>query len=71
MADLSSRARANMDVVLEQVCRELPNGGDHESRKFIAKQMVEAAAAGHFTLTDLTAVTRRAMIDLKNRPKSA
>ncbi|WP_245322615.1 hypothetical protein [Bradyrhizobium valentinum] len=37
----------NMDVVLENVCRDLPNsGGDHESRKFIAKKLIRAGATG-------------------------
>lgn len=71
MGELSPRTQANMDVVLEQVCRELPNGGDHDSRKFVAEQLIQAAQAGHLTLGELTAVARRAMIELKNRPMSA
>jgi hypothetical protein len=34
--EFDERTLANMDVVLDEICRELPNGGDHESRKFIA-----------------------------------
>jgi len=34
MVEFNERTQANMDVVLEEVCAELPNGGDHESRKF-------------------------------------
>lgn len=71
MSELSSRVQANMDVVLEQVCAELPHGGDHESRKYIAGQLIEAADAGRVTLGELTAVASRALIDLTNRPKSA
>jgi hypothetical protein len=40
MVEFSERTQANMDVVLEEVCAELPNGGDHESRKFIAEQLI-------------------------------
>jgi hypothetical protein len=36
MTGIDERTAANMDVVLEQVCRDLPHGGDHESRKHIA-----------------------------------
>jgi hypothetical protein len=34
---MDERTRANMDIVLEEACRDLPNGGDHESRKYVAK----------------------------------
>lgn len=54
MADFPERVQANMDVVLDQVCAELPNGGDHESRKFVAEQLMEAARAGKTTLGELT-----------------
>jgi hypothetical protein len=37
MSEFDERVQANMDVVLEEVCAELPKGGDHESRKFIAE----------------------------------
>jgi hypothetical protein len=43
MVEFSERTQANMDVVLEEVCAELPNGGDHESRKFIAEQLIQCA----------------------------
>lgn len=71
MGEISSRVQANMDFVLEQVCAELPHGGDHESRKYIAEQLIGAAEAGHHTLGDLTAVARRALLQMNNRPKSA
>ncbi|TFW58167.1 hypothetical protein CT676_26545 [Bradyrhizobium sp. MOS001] len=60
-----------MDVVLEQVCVELPNGGDHESRKYIAEQLIQAAEEGHCTLGELTTVARRALLHLNNHPKCA
>ena len=34
------RVTANMDVALDRVCRELPNGGDHASRKRIAEKLI-------------------------------
>ncbi|WP_247298660.1 MULTISPECIES: hypothetical protein [unclassified Bradyrhizobium] len=36
---LSGRLKSNLEVVLEETCWELPNGGDHESRKIIAEQL--------------------------------
>jgi hypothetical protein len=60
-----------MDVVLDAICTELPHGGDHESRKFIAEQLMQAARGGKTTLGELTYVSRRALIQLQNRPGSA
>jgi hypothetical protein len=69
--DFDDRTKANMDVVLNGVCAELPNGGDHESRKFIAAQLIQAARGGKTTLGELTFVGRRALVHLQNKPKSA
>jgi len=64
MSEFDDRTLANMDVVLEEVCRELLHGGDHESRKFIAGLLMEAARAGQTTLGGLTAVGRGALLEL-------
>ena len=64
MPELSDRTKANMDVVLEETCRQLPYGGDHDSRKFIAERLIEAAQAGHSTLGELGIVARRALAEL-------
>lgn len=56
------RTAANMNVVLDDVCRCLPNnGGDHESRKFIAERLVRAARRGQTTLGALKLVARQAL----------
>lgn len=70
MGEFPERVRANMDVVLDQVCAELPNGGDHESRRYVAEQLIEAARDGKITLGELTSAGRRAVVYLKNAPKS-
>ena len=64
MTELSERTRANMDVVLEETCRQLPHGGDHDSRKSIAGRLIEAAQAGHTTLGELGIVARRALAEI-------
>jgi len=69
--EFDERALANMDVVLDEICRELPHGGDHESRKFIAEQLMNAARDGKTNLGDLTYVGRRALVQLQNGAKSA
>ena len=65
MSDFDDRTQANMDVVLDEVCAELPSGGDHESRKFVAEQLIQAARAGKTTLGELTYIGRRALVQLK------
>ena len=67
MDEFDDRTRANMAVVLEEICREMPHGGDHESRRFIAERLMESAREGHTTLADLNAVARRALLELTNR----
>ena len=71
MNDFDDRTLANMDVVLDEICRELSHGGDHESRKFIAEHLMQAARGGKTTLGELTYVGRRALVHLQNASKSA
>jgi hypothetical protein len=54
-----------------KVCRHLSNGGDHESRKFIAEQLVEAVRKGRTTLGELTLVGKHALEQFRSRPEPA
>ncbi|MEK9278054.1 MULTISPECIES: hypothetical protein [unclassified Bradyrhizobium] len=67
MTELSERTKANMDVVLEETCRQLPHGGDHDSRRFIAEHLIKAAQSGHATLGELGIVARRALAELTGK----
>ena len=69
--EFDERTHANMDVVLDEICSELPHGGDHESRKMIAEQLMQAARSGKTTLNELTYAGRRALAHLLNNPRSA
>lgn len=71
MTEFDDRTLANMDVVLDEICREFANGGDHESCKFVAEQLMQAARGGKTTLGDLTYIGRRALVQLQNKLKSA
>lgn len=71
MSEFPERVQANMDVVLDQVCADLPSGGDHESRRYVAEQLIQAAREGKITLGELTSAGRRAIVYLRNAPKSA
>jgi hypothetical protein len=67
MTKIDERTAANMDVVLEQVCRGLRHGGDHESRRHIAQRLMQSAKKGNVTLEGLRAVASRAFTDLSSR----
>ena len=57
MTKLDERTVADMEIVLENVCRGLPNsGGDHATRKYVAQKLVQAAKKGNTTLGGLEAV---------------
>jgi hypothetical protein len=64
MKELTSRTKATMGVVLEEVCCELPHGGDHESRRFVAERLIEAADAGQTKIGEFTTVARQALSSL-------
>ena len=63
MAQLDDRTMANLDVVLEEVCRSLPHGGDHELRKAIAEKLLNSALKGNKTIGGLTEVARAALAE--------
>jgi hypothetical protein len=69
--EFDEETQANMDTVLANICSELPHGGDHESRKFVAEQLIEAAREGKTGFEELTAVGRRAFVYLQNRSRPA
>jgi hypothetical protein len=71
MSEFDEGVQANMDVVLEEICAELPNGGDHESRKFIADHLIQCVRSGKTTLGDLMYAARRALVQLKKPRRSA
>ena len=67
MARVDERTTANMAVVLEEVFAGVPHGGDHESRKHVAKKLIQSAKKGNVTLDGLRAVARDALQQLSTR----
>ncbi|RXH23978.1 hypothetical protein XH99_01490 [Bradyrhizobium nanningense] len=65
MSEFDAQTQLNMDIVLEEICRELPHGGDHETRRHVAKRLVEAARSGRTTLDNLYMVARRALWEMR------
>jgi hypothetical protein len=71
MARLDERTRANLDVALEEVCRELPHGGDHALRKKIAMRLLQSARKGNISISGLSTVAQTAMADATKQRRSA
>lgn len=67
MAKIDERTAANMDVVLEEVFKGSPHGGDHERRKHVAQKLMQSAKKGNGTLEELRAVARSALQHLSSR----
>ena len=67
IGDPSHRLMGVLDVVLEGVCRSLPHGGDHETRKRIAQKLLDSAMAGNTTLGGLSEVARAALAEETKR----
>ena len=67
MKKVDDRTAANMEVALEEVCRTLPYGGDHKTRKRVAKKLIYSARRGRTTLGDLVAVARTALQEISCR----
>ena len=61
MTNFDGRTTANLEVALERVCRELPGGGDHETRKRVAEKLLQAAESGLKNLGELEAVGQQAL----------
>ena len=68
MHELDSKTKANLEVVLESLCRGLSKaGGDHESRKFVAERLTAAARWGETSLAALESAGRGAIEELSQR----
>jgi hypothetical protein len=64
MEELSDALKRKLDLVLEEACRDLPNGGDHQSRKSVASLLLDAAQKGKTTLGELGMIARKAVAEI-------
>ena len=55
-----ARTLANMQVALERVCRQRPNGEHHKVRRLVAQRIMQCAKRGKRTLGALTKAGERA-----------
>ena len=67
MTKFDERTVANMEVALEEAFAGMIHGGDHESRKHVAKRLIQGARRGSVTLEALRAVAREAFDQLSAR----
>ena len=65
MEEPSDALKRKLDVVLEEACRGLPNGGNHEIRKLVAARLLESAQRGKTTLGELGLIARKAVAEIK------
>jgi hypothetical protein len=64
-SEFDERTAANMEVALERVCQRLPaDKQDHDTRRFIAERIIDAARKGHTRLGELTAAGVQALNQL-------
>lgn len=64
MSISSKPTRAELDAVLDETCRDLPYGGDHQSRAYIVGRMIGAVDAGRFSVEELHHTARNALSEL-------
>jgi hypothetical protein len=67
MTKFDERAAANMEIALAEAFAGVLHGGSHESRKYVAKKLIQSAAKGNATLEVLRAVARDAFEQLPTR----
>jgi len=64
---LDERAMANMEVALDDAFRAHPHGGDHASRRHVARRLMQSARKGITTLGRLTSVAKSALQEITSR----
>ncbi|MGY4497011.1 hypothetical protein ACVWYH_000938 [Bradyrhizobium sp. GM24.11] len=64
MPDINSRTQTKLDFVLEEVCRSLPNGGDHETRRAVVERLIASASGSNASIEQLRAVAQHALVKI-------
>ncbi len=68
MGEFNAHSPAHMEMLLEEVCNRLPYGGDHQTRKYVAKRLIDAARSGKTCRDDLLQIALRAMFEVAGAP---
>jgi hypothetical protein len=67
MVKVDGRGTSNLEGVLDELFEDVAHGGDHETRKHVAKRLMQSAKKGNVTLEGLRAVGRDALRHLSTR----
>ena len=71
MKELDHLTLVHLDMVLEDVCRSLPHGGDHMTRKKVAQKLMSSARKGNVSIDGLTPVARDALREATRDTRAA
>jgi hypothetical protein len=63
--------KVRLEFVLEQIFKNHSDGGDHESRAFVAKRLLQAAQRGVLSLEKLKSIAQEALLEALQSSKSA
>jgi hypothetical protein len=63
--------KVRLEFVLEQVFKNHSDGGDHDSRAFVARRLLQAAQRGVLSLEKLKGVAQEALHEALQSSKSA
>ena len=67
MNEFREPLKARLDAILDQTCASMVNGGDHDTRKYVAAKLAEAARNGITHLDELSVIAGRALQEVSNR----
>ncbi len=65
VSDVDRRVLAKIELVLEEACRELVDGGSHAERKSVAELLLKAPRRGQTTLGELGIIARKEVAQIK------
>jgi len=71
MKELDHLTLVHLDMVLEDVCRSLPHGGDHMTRKKVAQKLMSRARKGNVSVDDLVPVAQDALREATKDTRAA
>jgi hypothetical protein len=67
MIRLTKKEMTRLELALEEACRSMPHGGDHELRKQIAQAILDSALKGNTTLSGLIEVAQKALAEANDQ----
>ena len=70
MDEYDELTRSHMQMVLQEVCNNLPHGCEHETRKYVAESLIDAAHSGKTCRDNLLPIALRALLEVKNSART-